>query len=204
VVVLLVPIVLPGVAERMLQGFGQTDVTGQSTIDDYSITSGRSLVWPHVIDQIVESPMVGYGRLGMKRSGLTQWLRSNYGVRFPHPHNMYLETLLDNGILGSLPIFIFWGMMALYSARLFRSNNRLYSLVGGLAFSLIMAQSLAGLGSQHFYPRETTLGMWAATFLLLRVYVEEKRARADLTHAEDPMTIQYMPEREAYVDPVRV
>lgn len=179
VVVILLPILFPGAVERMLYGFGETDVSGQSVVNEYEMTSGRSLIWPHVIDKIGDSPIIGHGRMAMKRTGLTEFLGQEYGESeaFPHPHNMYLETLLDNGVLGSTPIFIFWGVMLVYGASLFRSRNRLYSAVGGLSLSLMLAQLFAGIGSQHFYPRESTLCVWAAMFLMLRVHVEERQAR---------------------------
>lgn len=180
IAVILLPVIFPSAAGRLFAGFGQTDAAGQVTRDDVAITSGRNLVWPYVIAKIGKSPGVGYGRLAMRRTG-TQIEFSNYELDgeqdFSHPHNMYLETLLDNGILGSLPIFLFWAMTIMYSGRLFRSNNRLYSAVGGLAMSLVLAQLFAGVGSQHFYPVGSTVGMWAAMFLSLRVYVEEKRAQ---------------------------
>jgi hypothetical protein len=178
IIVMLLPVVFPAAAERMLFGFGQTDAAGQAITDDYEVTSGRTLIWPYVIDKIAESPIVGHGRLGMKRTGLADKLMADLGEPFPHPHNMYLETLLDNGILGSIPIFLFWATMVLYSARLFRSDDRLCSAVGGLALSLTMVQLIAGLGSQHFYPRESAFCMWIAMFLSLRVYVEQMRTQA--------------------------
>jgi O-antigen ligase len=177
VVVILLPIIFPGVVGRMLKGFGQTDAAGQTTVDENSITSGRTLIWPYVIDAISESPWIGYGRLAMNRTGLADKLMSDLGESFPHPHNMYLETLLDNGILGSIPIFVFFVGTIVYSSKLFVSGNRLYSAVGGLALALTLAQLLAGMGSQHFYPREGTLGMWTAMLLSLRVRVEEKQVQ---------------------------
>jgi len=177
VVVMLLPLLFPGAAERMLYGFGESDVSGQTVVDDYEVTSGRTLIWPHVIDKIAESPIVGHGRLAMNRTGLADRLMTDLGESFPHPHNMYLETLLDNGIVGSAPILLFWGITVLYAARLFRSKNRLCSAVGGLALSLMVAQLVAGIGAQHFYPRESTLGMWAATLLSLRVYTERVRVQ---------------------------
>jgi O-antigen ligase len=188
VVVVLLPIIFPGAAERMLEGFGQTDVSGETVIDDLSVTSGRTVVWPQVIDKIGESPMVGYGRLATKRTGLSHQVTLELGHAkelFSHPHNIYLETLLDNGILGSLPIFLFWATMVVYAARLFRDNNGLYSAVGGVALALMLAQLFAGIGSQHFYPEQSTLGVWAAMFLSLRVYVEHKRTQVKLGFAED-------------------
>ena len=63
----------------------------------------------YVIDKIRDKPLVGFGRLGMKRSGLQQYIGKALGEGDPpgHPHNMYLEALLDNGILGSIVIFLF-------------------------------------------------------------------------------------------------
>jgi O-antigen ligase len=187
VVMILLPIVFPGAVDRMLHGFGKTDVSGQKVTDDYEVTSGRMLVWPHVIDKIYKSPFIGYGRLGMRRSGLTEYLRQEYGEAdaFPHAHNMYLETLLDNGILGSIPILLFWAILVVYASQLFRSDNRLCAMVGGLALSLMLTQLVAGLGSQHFYPEESMLGMWAAMFLALRVYLEQKRMQMSMIANED-------------------
>ena len=150
----------------MLQGFGQTDASGQETVNDYEMTSGRTLIWPYVIDKIGESPIIGHGRLAMARTGLRDKLMADYGESFPHPHNMYLQTLLDNGILGSIPIFLFWGTTLVYSARLFRSSNRLYAAVGGLSLSLMLAyrrHRLAIISSDGQY-----LTVWAAMLLALR------------------------------------
>ncbi|MEJ2647659.1 MAG: O-antigen ligase family protein [Sedimentisphaerales bacterium] len=181
VVIILLPIVFPGAVQRMFYGFGETDIAGGEYTNDYEVTSGRTLIWPHVIDKICESPLIGYGRLGMVRSGLTDFLRRTYGESeaFPHPHNMYLETLLDNGVLGSIPIVLLWIILVIYAWRLFRSSNRLCSATGGMALALMLAELFAGIGSQHFYPRESTLGVWAAMFLMLRVYLEQQYAQTD-------------------------
>ncbi len=178
VIVMVLPILFPGAVNRMLEGFGKTNVAGEATIDDHDVTSGRLVAWPRVVDKIAESAALGYGRLAMVRTGLTDQLMSELNESFPHPHNVYLETLLDNGILGSLPIFLFWGTVLIYSARLFRSDNRLYAAVGGLTLALTLAQMLAGIGAQHYFPLESTLGLWAAMFLMLRVHVEETHIRA--------------------------
>jgi len=183
VIAVLLPAVFPGVAARMLQGFGQVGASGETTVDTHTVTSGRAQIWPHVIDGIRESPLVGHGRLAMKRTGLTNWLWTTLGESFPHPHNMYLETFLDNGIVGSLPIFLFWGSMLIYSGRMFLDSNRLYAAVGGLALSMMLAQLFSGIGAQHFYPVDSTVGVWAAMFLILRVHVEEMKIRGTLSIA---------------------
>lgn len=178
VAIVLLPVVFPGAAERMLQGFDQTDVTGQTTIDRRTVSSGRLVIWPYVIDEICASPLIGYGRLAMQRTGLSERIEAE-GIEsgFPHPHNMYLETLLDNGLIGSLPIFLFWSFMVVYSIKLFVNPNNLYSAVGGLSLSLAMTSLVTGLGGQHVYPQEQTFGIWTGIFLSLRIYVEEKTAQ---------------------------
>ena len=114
---------------------------------------------------------------------------------------MYLETLLDNGILGSLPIIVFWGIMIMYAGRLFRSNNRVCSASGGLALSLILSQAIAGMGSQHVYPEAGTLGMWLATFLLLRAHVEWTRERKDVVNTENLWNRQeFQPQQATIAD----
>jgi hypothetical protein len=111
---------------------------------------------------------------------------------------MYLETLLDNGVVGSIPILSLFALMVVYSARLFRSDNRLFSAVGGLSLALILTSLFAGLTGQHVYPQEHTLGIWAAFFLSLRVYVEDKRTQminigAEATWSNSPYEQQQVP-----------
>ena len=176
-VVMLLPVIFPGAAGRMMQGFGGTNVAGENIIDEDAVTSGRINFWPPIIEKINESPFVGYGRLAVKRTGVQDWLLKEYGQSeaVAHPHNMYLETLIDNGILGSIPIWSLLGLAVVFSTRLFSSHNRLYSAVGGLALAVTLTSLIAGLSGQHYYPQEHTMGIWVAIFLSLRVSVEEKR-----------------------------
>ncbi len=177
IVPLLLYVVFPASAERMLEGFSSQNVAGETTTDDYAVTSGRSLAWPFVIDKIGESPGFGYGREAMVRTGLMGLIQTQYpGENFPHPHNAYLEWLLDNGIVGLLPLIGFFGFAIYCSARLFRDGNPYLAAAGGMALALLLAQLLGGIGAQHFYPRESALGMWAALFLMFRAYVERTRS----------------------------
>ncbi len=166
----------PGVVERMMQGFGQTTVTGGTYTDDYEVTSGRTLIWPYVVQKIMESPAIGYGQLAMARSGLREYLWSRYRESFPHPHNAYLECLLDNGIIGFSMIMPFYGVVVFHSMRLFLdSRSPVFVAVGGMTLALVLALLVCSMGSQTFYPREGAVGMWAAIGVMLRVSVERRR-----------------------------
>ena len=68
-----------------------------------------------------------------------------------------------------------------------------------MALSLILAQLFAGVGSQHFYPEESTLGMWVAMFLALRVYVEQARVREGVFAAESSWNGQLLQQQQVAV-----
>ena len=57
-------------------------------------------------------------------------------------------------------------------------SERLYVVTGGLSFALLGAFLIASIGSQSFYPREGSVGMWIGIGLLLRVHIERNKKRA--------------------------
>jgi O-antigen ligase len=180
----LVPIILsiavPGVMERMLQGFDQTNAAGEARVNAYEVTSGRNLIWPYVVDKIQERPTWGFGRQAMVRVGLVDFLWAHYRESFPHPHNAYLEMLLDNGIVGFFLVIPFYLVMLFLAVRLFLDRQSpLASAVGGMTLALVLALLVASMGSQTFYPREGAVGMWAAIGLMLRVSLERRRVWAE-------------------------
>jgi O-antigen ligase len=177
--VVAIAVFLPAVRERMLMGFGgqQRSIIVQD--DLYEMTAGRNLMWPYVIKKISSAPLFGYGREAMRRTGLSQQLFDDTGEGFAHPHDGYLEMLLDNGVIGfalAMPLFfmIVWRSLLLLLDR----ADAIYCAVGGVTFALTMALMLAALGSQTFYAREGSVGMWAAVGLMLRLFVERSRSQA--------------------------
>ncbi len=182
--IILVLIFVPAVWERMSAGFGGKNVDINSAIESthyagggepswYTVTSGRIIAWPLVLEKIAEGPFIGYGREAMIRTGLSKDLMQNYNESFPHPHNAYLQWMLDNGLIGFIPVFVFYFLMFKYSFRMFRDReNPIVYGTGGISLALLLALLVAGVGSQSFYPREGAVGMWAAMGLMLRVYLD--------------------------------
>ena len=178
--VLLLAIVFPGAKDRLFQGVGEVDASGQATINNDSATSGRSEVWPYVVDLIAQSPAVGYGREAMRRTGTTETLSRQLGEVYAlgHPHNAYLEMLLDNGVIGFAIVMTFFVIILGYSGRLFlRDGDPWASGIGGVTFALVLGHMVAGMGSQSFYPSYGDCGMWCAIMLMLRVRVERARSK---------------------------
>lgn len=176
---LLLVAAFPGAAQRMTYGIGGTDPAGEATVDQSKLSSGRLMVWPYVIQQIGESPLIGHGRFAMERTGLQARLLADLGryEAFPHPHSMYLEWLLDNGIVGMVPAAMLLGWVLVQAGSLFGDRrDRLFAAAGGVAFALVLAQAVGGLTSQHLYPNEATVPMWTAILLTVRLYVERRKA----------------------------
>jgi O-antigen ligase len=190
----LVTLVVPGAVERISQGFAEEDRDGGSPLvrpdlrivpggadqpDAYTITSGRNVAWPYVIEKIGESPIFGFGRRAMERTGIAAFLWEEFNESFPHPHNAYLELLLDNGWIGFLLVLPFYVVVVGYGVSLFRDRRSpVFTAIGGVTCSLVLALLVASVGSQSFYPREGSVGMWCVIGLALRVVVERARAEA--------------------------
>ena len=171
VALLAVGIGVPSARERMLQGFGGQDGNFTVVTSAYEMTSGRDVAWPEVIVEIGKAPWFGYGREAMVTTGIKDHLLHGYGESFPHPHQAYLQLLLDNGIVGLLLVISFFLFVIRHSLRnvLVRSDP-LVCAIGCMAFCLVSALMIGAFGGQTFYPREGTVGMWAAIGLLLRVH----------------------------------
>jgi O-antigen ligase len=179
---------VPAAQDRFLQGISSDEP--QEEIDYSSVTSGRVEIWPHVISKIGESPVLGYGRNGMLRSGLSLELATEIGETFSHPHNAYLQFLLDNGFLFSLPVFYLYFLLLLKSFKMFRSNDNLLSgVVGGAGLIMTLSYMIGYIGLQSFYPNQSITAMWVLLFIMLRV------DKVVLSHKE--------PEREPEKKPMR-
>jgi O-antigen ligase len=193
VIVFVAMAVAPGAVERMLKGFSKETADdsrligrrgGKAVIsnegpDMYTVTSGRTAIWPYVIAKIGEAPVFGHGRQAMMRTGLYAFLAEKYLEEFPHPHNAYLELLLDTGVVGFLLIIPFYIVVLKMSISLFRdARSPTFMVSGGVATALVLALLVASMGSQTFYAREGSVGMWCAIGLMLRVFVERERVMA--------------------------
>lgn len=132
-------------------------------------------MWPYVIEEIKKAPLIGYGRLAMVRTGLSDEMTEELRDTFSHPHNAYLEILLDNGVVGLCCVLPLYYMVLRRSISLFVDRDDIiFEVAGGVALSLIVALLIAGTGAQTLYPREGVIGMWAAIGVALRVWVERE------------------------------
>ena len=177
----LVLVLLPGISGRVFEGLvASGDASSSGDVDVETLTAGRNNVWPAVLERIVEAPLVGHGREAMQRIGLSTVIEGEEFVT--HPHNAYLEMLLENGCLGLIVTLSLFGYILAHALSLTRDGrNDIFVAIGAVAASLVIAQLAGSITAQSFYPREGTVGMWSAIGLMLRVSVE--RARGHLAFA---------------------
>jgi len=157
-VLILILVLAPSAVDRFTQGIlpaSDTELVSNTTdftddnVDIESVTSGRVIAWPLVWESIKEAPFFGYGREAMKNIGITRQIMIEHGTgeTFPHPHNLYLQWIQDNGFIGGIPVFIFYLLMLKYSWSLYRdSSHRIYVVAGGMSLALTLAFLIAGIG----------------------------------------------------------
>src|SRR5438445_4505155 len=107
-IIAIVLALFPGVTGRAFEGFGSSADTGSSDdVDVDALTAGRNNIWPVVLDKIAEAPIAGYGREAMQRTGATAIDGEETPVT--HPHNAYLEMLLETGCIGWIVTLLLFG-----------------------------------------------------------------------------------------------
>jgi exopolysaccharide production protein ExoQ len=115
-----------GNAGRILQALGKT-----------TTLSGRTDIWPLVIDNIGQRPWIGYGYKtfwlnGWEGPAANVWSYLPYGFEPPHAHNGFLEILLSFGIVGFV-VFVLnvaaFGYRAFHWARTYPTAEGLVPLL---------------------------------------------------------------------------
>jgi O-antigen ligase len=180
---LLAVTLMPGVSERMLQGFDTVSVDAtydgaplvEGEVDEFHVTSGRNEVWPLVLQQIRQHPYIGLGRQTFSRTDLRTDVSFHMNEIWGHPHSAYLEFLLDNGSIGLSLVLLFFFAILLKGVRMFLDRtDPAITATGGMATAMMVALLIAAGGAQTFYPTEGSVGMWCMIALAIRVAAGSK------------------------------
>lgn len=185
---LALPFLPSSITDRLTEGFTESEQTEsadyQANLSEEdarmdTISAGRSLLWPLVLNRIQERPLIGYGFFGIVNSGASGEYFERYQWGYYHPHNAYLQLLVDNGLVLSLPLLIFFVLITRYAWTLFRHAEVPEHMMSGAAcFALVFAFLVGGITGQSFYPEERSFGMWCSIALLLRAWVDSRSGTA--------------------------
>ena len=82
--------------ERFATGLRAGALADTQRVDRDELTAGRVNGWMLLAPEVLDSPWIGRGL------GSTQWSSAVAAGRYKanHPHNIYLEVLMDLGLLG--------------------------------------------------------------------------------------------------------
>jgi len=149
---------LAGVAAILtLDGGGVPPLLGIAGLVDHANCLTVGMVPGHdalgaIPQTLVNAPLLGQGRMTIWRSSI--YVRVPGGYPGGHPHNAYIEMLLDGGAVGLVvALLLFVGFPVLAYARRCDDNGLLTTVLhAGLAgATTILVMSLTG---QSFWPRE--------------------------------------------------
>jgi len=176
-------LIMPQVENRFTEGFTEdsyeksAEDLAVNTIDSegrdtYAITSGRVILWPAVIESIKQSIWFGYGEKAMVRLSIFPKLIDqgllHKDAGFGHPHNAYLQLLLDTGVVGTILILMFFLKLLILSTRqIINSTNREDQMLAGIYISFCLVQFAHGITADSFYPKQGSVLMWCSIGLFM-------------------------------------
>ncbi len=176
---------IPGVLDRMVQGFTEDTRSDYSqrenaldTVDDsgrdiYQITSGRDVIWAIVLDSIADSPLVGYGKRAFVSEELyakTQEVGGGEGLLVSHSHNAFLDLILESGVFALFVVLLFYLLILKSAVKVFANKNSapLEVAASGFLLSFTIGQLTAYVGQGTLYPHQVATFMYCCIGMYLR------------------------------------
>ncbi len=175
-------IVSPTVLDRVMMGVG----VDQGEHDWNEISAGRiTNLWPPVIEQITYSPIFGHGRYAILRTDTFEKIEATGELVPNHPHNSYLEILLDAGLVGlSICMAAILGIIRVAVSLLWRKEDRLMIATGALALVAAVAELTAGVAGSSFYATQSSvpyLCVWGVALRAHRQLAVHEQRQQQLT-----------------------
>lgn len=114
-------------------------------VDEITSGTGRSYIWPVVIDLINQKPFFGWGYASSVR--VLPMFSNVIGHTPSHTHNLYLQILFSVGYSGFL-LFVLLCMLKIYNAFKFRDDYKIAGLFFILFSGISEAYVFVGVATQ--------------------------------------------------------
>ncbi|MGE3181255.1 MAG: O-antigen ligase family protein, partial [Phycisphaerae bacterium] len=186
-------LIFPQIASRMGMDLSTSNSAFQQGIDWNEVTAGRTEnIWMPVIPEIEKSLFIGHGRLAIGRTAATFEIARRERIVPTHPHNSYLELLLDFGLVGLIIVLLLLASLGWMALQLFRSkfDDPLVQIAGGIGFVAIANVMVLGLTSQFFYPKESLMWLYTASALSVRMWTIQHARRSAGVEVLEQMIIE--------------
>lgn len=153
--------IIPG---DILQSLSRSGSGGEITT-----LSGRTEIWPFVIDKIKQSWLIGHGHA----SGPFV-LKDFYRWKINHAHNLFLQTLLYLGVIGFFVLIMaFWNQLKVFflAPNMFRDSLVIFQIIKGFTEQSV----IANMPSSGFLCWSVTLGLSTLAIFEARRQAHERR-----------------------------
>jgi hypothetical protein len=161
--------------------FGSVEVreramTGIDSQDIEVISAGRvEYLWIPLLNEVIRNPkelIFGNGRYGMLSS---RSARSGSLSIYNHPHNMYLELLVDSGLFGMILIlFLFYKIIKDVRLLVFKNNNKEIEDIYYQVLVCIIAFLISGMTGRSFFPTIDNFFFWIVMGVFICLGVQAK------------------------------
>jgi O-antigen ligase len=147
--------------------------------------SGRLALWATALSMFHSAPALGHGpssyalhyRSTVDALGLPPWIAADRGVT-PWPHNLYLELLAEQGVVGLLAFVALGAVAFALLVRVIRSPHTDIHLLGAGAGASLIAFLAAAVFELSFLRVWVTIVLFTVLGLLTALSRTEKRATA--------------------------
>lgn len=130
-------------------------------------------IWSAVADMIKDKPFFGYGT-GFQN--VRSMLHGVYNIKQPHAHNIFLETWLENGIIGVLLLAAIFIVFLINIIRLIKKGSEARRL-GVTLFASVTGFLLCGMTDCVFYglkPLQYMMMVLGLSQAVITVYMKKK------------------------------
>lgn len=172
IVVILVGSVLPvTVRDRIMTGFNEDE---SEVVND--VSAGRTeYLWIPLVNEYINKPvkmLFGDGRYSIIH---TDVFNDDSIIRAGNPHNMYLECILDTGVIGFL-IFLVFGFFIIKKINYIEKNYKneyQKDLLLGIKIAIV-CYLISGITGRSFFPVNPNAYLWVVIGILISVYYNIK------------------------------
>ncbi len=122
-------------------------IAAMGRTEDVTSLTGRVPLWEELMTHIGKRPLLGHGYLGFWDADRVEYLGDTFKWEIPHGHNIYIDMMIDGGIICLALFLTFLGVLAWNSARLF-TRDEIYS--AAIPFGIVFVVALHGIGESLF------------------------------------------------------
>ncbi|HEX7690332.1 MAG TPA: O-antigen ligase family protein, partial [Burkholderiaceae bacterium] len=171
------------VTERFGAGMHEGAISDVSDVGKDELTAGRVHGWQLLAPEVLDSPWFGRGL------GSTQWSQAVEAGRYKanHPHNIYLELLMDVGLVGFAAMaFLHWTLLRRLRALAADASlgPALRGFFAGARWSLLGVLVMAAT-TAYYMPNSAQFPLWFCFGMAFSVAPSIPRAASALRALND-------------------